>query len=50
MTIVPLPFIAYFGYCLGHNIFIAHAIFKSIMWAIPLVFVTVFRMNIKQNA
>ena len=50
MAFFPVPFMAYFGYCLGHNIFIAHAFFKSVMWAIPLVFVSGFRMNIKQNA
>jgi hypothetical protein len=47
---VPLPFIAYFGYCLGHNIFIAHAIFKSILWAFPFLMVLRFRKNVVENA
>jgi hypothetical protein len=50
MTYVPIPLIAYFGYCLGYNIFVAHAIIKSILWIFPFAFITGFRMNITSNA
>lgn len=41
---------AYFMYCLGHNVFIAHSIFKSLLWAVPLLGATGFRRNIVTNA
>lgn len=47
---IPIPFIAYFGYCIGTNIFVAHSIFKSIMWTIPFFLVIGFRRNVTNNA
>lgn len=49
-TLMPLPFLVYFGYCLGHNIFIAHAIIKSILWTFPFVMTFRFRKNVVENA
>lgn len=49
MTFAPLPFLLYFGYCLGHNIFIAHSILKSILWLGPFMFTYGFRRNLVQN-
>jgi len=49
-TALPLPFLLYFGYCLGHNIFIAHAIFKSLFWSLPTMMTYRFRKNIVDNA
>jgi hypothetical protein len=45
-----MPFLFYFGYCLGHNIFIAHAIFKSLLWTAPFVMTYRFRKNVVDNA
>jgi hypothetical protein len=50
MTLIPIPFIGYFAYCLGHNVFIAHKILKSIMWLVPLIVTYGFRSNVVQNS
>lgn len=47
---MPLPFIAYFGYCLGYNVFVAHAFIKSILWSFPFLMVLKFRKNVVDNA
>ena len=50
MTYVPLPLMAYTAYCLGYNIFVAHKVLKSIMWAGAFTGSILFHNNVKSNA
>lgn len=50
MTYVPWPLIAYTAYSLGYNIFVAHKVLKSLMWAGAFAGSIVFHNNVKSNA
>jgi len=36
LTYVSLPLVAYSAYSLGYNIFVAHKVFKSLLWLCAL--------------
>ena len=50
MCYLPFPVILYGAYCLGFNVFFAHKILKSIMWAGILGVSFSFQRNIMSNA
>ncbi len=50
MSYLPLPVLAYSAYCFGYNVFIAHKVFKSLLWLGPLLVSGGLRQNMVNNA
>ena len=50
ISMLPFPFVGYFGYCLGYNVFIAHSVLKTLLWSVPFLLSESVRRNLVSNA